>query len=150
MSDEDFKKLKTSYIDLTKYFAGEKTKFTEFANFIGLSVFIDNLFSHTLSLTCTHRTRKAFEEQKATTELYQTGITLYSRRTESISNFALDNGGSDILAASLLQSGIREIPTEGTLLYRKRDLLGHQIEDEECLEWNDCLHRFDNFKKNVP
>lgn len=46
LSDEEFSRGKTSYVNLLPFFSNEKSKLKDFAKFLGLSVFVGNLFEH--------------------------------------------------------------------------------------------------------
>jgi len=60
-----------------------------------------------------------------------------------VSSFAFDHCDLDLVALSLQNRGIREIPIKKSLLYRNRHNKGHQVVDEEQGSWHECLHRFD-------
>lgn len=62
---------------------------------------------------------------------------------ETVNAFTFDRCDMDLVSIAMLNKGIREIPIQKSLLYRNRHSKGHQVVDEECATWHDCLHRFD-------
>lgn len=63
---------------------------------------------------------------------------------EVVNSFAFDHCDLDIVAITLQNKGIREIPIKKSLLYRNRHNKGHLVVDEEVGSWHECLNRFNS------
>ena len=57
--------------------------------------------------------------------------------------FAFDHCDMDLVSLALQGKGIRELSVKKSLLYRTRQIKGHQVVDEEMNNWYEGLHRFD-------
>lgn len=88
------------YLELLKYFGSSK-RFTDFATYLDLGIFIKHLKDHDLSLICHTSHDYSLRAVEKTQQLYDNGIDIFRMKGETVNSFAFDHCDMDLVSLAL-------------------------------------------------